>query len=147
MYNSLKEKIREEGKERQAFRESLAQTLVNAHMAGRQAAADCEPTPMVVGNDDEYYFVDDGACGFAWVNVSPRNCRTANALKKIGLDEVPRYQWSSVAHEKAVQLWIHDYGQSVERKAAYASAYSEVLAAWAAENDEKAKIWSGSRLD
>ena len=100
MYNSLKEKIREEGKERQAFRESLAQTLVNAHMAGRQAAADCEPTPMVVGN-----------------------------------------------HEKAVQLWIHDYGQSVERKAAYASAYSEVLAAWAAENDEKAKIWSGSRLD
>ena len=145
-YKSLKEKIRAEGKEREAFRESLAHALMRARQAGREAATKCKPTPMLVGGTTVQYIEDAGPCGFAWVNVSPRNCRTANALKKFNALG-GRPEWDSSSYDKAMQLWGSGYGQSVERKTAYAEAYSAVLGAWAKENDEKARVWSGSRLD
>ena len=53
-----------------------------AHAAGMAAGNGCTPTPMVVGqpttplgNDIDYsketYYVSDGVCGFAWINIKP----------------------------------------------------------------------------
>ena len=51
-----------------------------AHSKGIAAGKACSPTPMVVGqpttplgNDIDYsketYYVADGVCGFAWINI------------------------------------------------------------------------------
>ena len=53
-----------------------------AHALGIKAGNECSPTPMVVGtpstplgDDIDYskdtYYVSDGVCGFAWVNIKP----------------------------------------------------------------------------
>src|SRR5690606_4731782 len=65
-------------------------------------------------------FVSDGPCGFAYVKVKPANCAFAKFLVKEGLAR----KWSG---EPGVVMSIRGYNQSMQRKEAYAFAFSRVL--------------------
>jgi hypothetical protein len=114
-----------------------------ADEAGKKAAAALTPTPMVVVEHTNplinspvkkvYAPVMDGVCGFAWVVIYPGNSAAANYAKKnLGFRK---------AYEGGVSLWIGGFGQSMERKEAYAYAYSEVL------QENGIKSYANSRMD
>jgi hypothetical protein len=114
---------------------------VDAGVAAGKAAL---PTPMVVQeraspfNDKspvvQEWYVSEGACGFAWVNVYPGNCPLANWLKKNKL--------ASKAYGGGVQIWISDFGQSIARKEACAYAMAKVL-----KEELGVEAYGGSRMD
>jgi hypothetical protein len=94
--------------------------------AGLAAGNANKPTPMVVNEMlgmssvvKQSFYEPEGMCGFAWVNVSPGNSPFANWLKKNG--------HARKAYGGGVDIWISDFGQSVERKEACASAMAKVL--------------------
>ena len=102
-----------------------------ARIAGLEAVRKCTPTPMVVGepttlfgNDVDYskktYFVADGVCGFAWINVKPGNSPFANWLKKTDKGKSSHY-------EGGVTIWVSEFNQSMQKKECYAQAFADVL--------------------
>lgn len=112
--------------------------------AGQKAAEACTPIPMVVGtptsffgNDIDYtkptYYVADGVCGFAWVNIVPGNSKLANWLKKQGLARKSYYG--------GVDIWISDYNQSMQKKEAHARAMAQVF------REHGFKAYPMSRMD
>lgn len=107
------------------------QILYNeARIAGLEAGKLQRVIPMVVSQhvnllDDrtpitESYFVESGVCGFAWINIRPANCGFANWCRKKGLGKTSGYQGG-------LNLFVHDFGQSLQRKEAFAHAFAEVL--------------------
>lgn len=117
-----------------------------ALIEARKAGLGCRPTPMIVGapktplgDEIDYskpvYYVDDGACGFAWVVVKPGNCKFAKWLTEKGL--------ARRHYQGGVSIWVSEYGQSVERKEAHARALASALR----DKTGVDKIWSESRLD
>lgn len=132
---SLREKIAHENKARATRYAGFQELHEKARAAGIQAGADCAPIPMAVIDQlhGQIWRVDDGACGFAWVTVRPGNCPFANWAKKNGI--------MSRAWDGGVQLWVSEFGQSVDRKSAFASAYARVL------TDAGIRAYAGSRLD
>ena len=70
-----------------------------AHSAGMAAGHGCTPTPMVVGtpttplgDDIDYskdtYYVADGLCGFAWINIKPARGKFVTWLRSLVLVEL-----------------------------------------------------------
>lgn len=122
-----------------------------AEAAGKVAGDGARPTPMVVGTpknmmasltggDDggldpnqPTYYVSDGACGFAWVVVKPGTSSFARWLVKT--DRGHSHYGGGIA------LWVHEYGQSMDRKSAYAAAFARVLA------EAGINAYSDSRMD
>lgn len=97
-------------------------TLFNeANAMGRNAAATAVCTPMVVtwngGANREV--VEDGVCGFAWVNIKPATGPFVKYLKAQGIGHK--------AYHGGWDIWISDYGQSMTRKEAHARAMAEFL--------------------
>ena len=98
--------------------------------AGKEAAEKCMPNPMVVQEHENMlddnspvkksYFVADGVCGFAWIKISPANCAFANWVRKNGFGSTDPYAGG-------LTIWVSDYGQSMQRKEAYAGAFVDVL--------------------
>jgi len=68
----------------------------------------------------EYPPVMGGVCGFAWINIKPANSRFANYLRSRGIGRTDDYYGG-------LTIWIGDYGQSMEKKEAYARAAAAVL--------------------
>lgn len=104
--------------------------LKKARVAGEAAAEACVPVPMVVGSakslfgnemdpNKPVYHVPDGVCGFAWVEIHPARGAVVSYMKKnrIGCPGYPK-GWS---------VWVSGYGQSMQKKEAYAGAYAKVL--------------------
>lgn len=101
-----------------------------ADLAGVQAAIGHQPAAMVVyetqGLTDtplkggKEWFVEGGVCGFAWVNIKPARGGFVNWLKAQGTGRLDGYAggWT---------IWVHDFGQSMERKEKYATAFAKVL--------------------
>lgn len=118
-----------------------------AHQAGCSAAQAAQPVPMVVHQHenvlDDYspiqqsWNVSEGVCGFAWINVSPGNTSFSHYLKK--------NHGAQKSYYGGLEIWVSEYGQSMTRKEAYASAFANVLH----ENKEftKTKAYSNSRMD
>ncbi len=114
-----------------------------AHAAGIEAGNGITPEPMYVAQHEHMlddnspivkaWEVADGVCGFAEVIVTPGNCAFANFLKK---KEVARK-----AYHGGVSVWVSQFGQSMERKAAYAKAFARVL------HDNGIKARGTSRMD
>ena len=114
-----------------------------ARMAGIKAVLECKVTPMIVQQhsnmaDDsspvtKSWFVEDGVCGFASINIRPGNCPAANYAKK--------HLGASKAYYGGVSIWVHEFNQSLQKKEAYASAFPAVL--------HNAGIWAhcNSRMD
>ena len=118
--------------------ESEAIALYNqAHLAGMIAGNACNPTPMGVYNANpitgqplsRVCIVPDGVCGFAWIKIKG-NDAFGRAMKKNGK--------ASPAHDKGLTVWVSDFGQSMQRKIAYANAFANVLeqnGVWAFADD------------
>ena len=122
-----------------------AQIYAEAHSAGMAAGHGCTPTPMVVGtpttplgNDIDYskktYYVSDGMCGFAWINIKPARGKFVTWMKKNNIGRKDSYYggWT---------VWVSDFGQSVTRKENYARASAKVL------GDYGITAYNMSRLD
>ena len=116
-----------------------------ADRAGTYAGTAITPTPMIVGEakglfSNEFaegakkYFVPEGPCGFAWVNIKPARGGFVAWLKKSGIGRLDSYYggWT---------IWVGDFGQSYERKMAYAGAFAEVL------QKHGIKAYANGRLD
>ena len=132
-------------------RETFRIICDEAHQAGVAAVEQLNVIPMIVGEETSFlsgkidyskptYFVEDGVCGFAWVNVYPAN----KGNTKLGKEERKLLEtagFSKNEYERCHQLWISDYNQSMQKKEAYAGAYAKVL------RDYGFRAYSGSRLD
>ena len=102
-----------------------------AHAAGMTAGDGCTPTPMVVGqpttplgDDIDYekdtYYVSDGPCGFAWINIKPARGAFVKYLKENHIGRKDEYYGGYT-------IWVSGFGQSLARKENYARAFTEVL--------------------
>ena len=133
-YATLREKIRSEKAIRMSRYQAFQEIVDKAYEAGIAAGYRARPIPMyVISQGIPIDRIDDGACGFAWITVRPANSSFAIWAKKQGLMR-PMYGGG-------VTYWVSVFGQSVDRKAAFAGAYAKVLR----ENGIQAT--AGDRLD
>ncbi len=127
---------------------TLDTLLDSAHEAGAAAAKAMTPEPMRVVEhvnafDDnsaiktDYGIVADGVCGFAWVTLKG-NSAIARAAKKLQRTTAWSY---GKGYPSGINLWVSAYGQSMQRKEAYASAFAKVL------SDAGHYAYSQSRMD
>jgi endonuclease YncB( thermonuclease family) len=109
---------------------------VRAVNAAKFAGEALTPRPMTVseGAGGQSWYVSDGVCGFAWVTVSPGNSSFAKWLVKNG--------YARKAYEGGVCHWVSAFGQSMERKEAYARAMADML-----RSELGVKAYPGSRMD
>ena len=123
---------------------AYAELWNKAHTAGMQAGNACIPTPMIVGtpttvlgNDIDRtkptYFVPSGVCGFAWVNVKDARSGFVKWLKSQNLGHKSYYG--------GFDIWVSEFGQSMQCKEAYARAVASVL------RDAGIKCYANSRMD
>lgn len=104
---------------------AIWQEAVNA---GKKAVEELHVIPMVVSAhsnplDDsspveQSWYVADGACGFAWIWFKG-NTSFGRWAKKEGL--------ARSAYPNGLQIWISEYGQSIQKKEAFAQAAAAVL--------------------
>ncbi len=115
-----------------------------AFTAGMEAGKAAIPEPMIVVErenpfDDssaivkEYAPVMDGPCGFATVTVRPGSSSFAKFLRKSGV--------SHKAYYGGEEFFVHEFGQSVTRKYAFAVAFAAVV------KEAGITAYAASRLD
>jgi hypothetical protein len=116
---------------------------VEAYEAGLNAGKDADTPKFIIGDaiglSDEIDFskktyILDGLCGFAWVKISPARGAFVNYLKSRGVGNKAYYGGG-------YDIWVREFGQSVDRKAAFAGAFAEVL------NKHGITAYAESRLD
>jgi hypothetical protein len=122
-----------------------------AELAAVQAAGTATPNPMLVYEaegltdrpkpDARAWYVAEGACGFAWVNVSPANSRIANRIKEYGSFSYHKSYYGGT------DVWMHMGGQSIARKESAARAYAAVITRYVEAHGENARVYAQSRLD
>ena len=102
---------------------TVAELAELAHRKGMEAGNKAIPAPMVIvdGESKEVIdVVDDGLCGFAWINIRPARGAFVNYLKA--------RQWGDVnTYSGGYDIWVSQFNQSMTRKHAYAVAFAEVL--------------------
>ena len=122
-----------------------SEIYAEAHSAGMAAGHGCTPNPMIVGtpttplgDDIDYskktYYVADGLCGFAWINIKPARGKFVTWLKKADIGRKDNYYGGYT-------IWVSEFGQSVTRKENYARAFTKVL------GDNGITAYNMSRLD
>jgi len=133
-FTTLREKIAHDSRLRAERNAGFTALERIAHAAGIKAGRECRPIPMIVSTASgiEIECVDDGACGFAWVAFAG-NTAWGRWAKKQG---IARSHYPS-----GLCVWVSEFGQSVDRKSAFASAYAQVL------RNSGIDAHSGSRLD
>ena len=133
-YATLREKIRAEKAARMSRYADFKEIVDKAYQAGIEAGKNAMPIPMyVIDQGIPIDRIDDGACGFAWITVRPANSSFAIWAKKQGI--------MRTMYGGGVTYWVSSFGQSVDRKAAFAGAFAKVLR----ENGIQAT--AGDRLD
>ena len=120
--------------------------LAEAHEAGVAAGSAKVATPMTLVESDLFdnpigktYYVPEGPCGFAWVVTNEHgNGKFVKYLKSIsdGMAVGNKCYYGGYYVK-----WVRDFGQSIEKKEAYADAYAAIL------KDYGIRAYSGSRLD
>ena len=114
-----------------------------AYAKGMYRGNNFKPTPMVVGmaanlTGNEIVpgtreVINEGVCGFAWVNIKPATSSFAKWLKSKDLARKSYYG--------GIDIWCREFNQSMERKEAWAEAFCEVL------NEHGIKAYPMSRMD
>ena len=84
-----------------------------ADKAGMTAASKCDVQMIVVTG---YEYDPFPICGFAWVNFKPATTRFVRFMKKEGI--------VSKSYTGGATMWIDKYGQSYDKKLAYAHAFA-----------------------
>lgn len=108
-----------------------------ADIAGLKAVQELTVIPMIVGetknlfsNDIDYSksteYIEDGPCGFSWVSVKPKH-KGNTRLGKEERAELEEMGLFKNEYTKTYQLWISQFNQSIQKKEAYARAFSKVL--------------------
>jgi hypothetical protein len=126
------------------FSKTACKKIYNeAYAAGIKAGNEVGVPKFVVGtpttalgNDIDYAkptYILDGLCGFAWVTISPARGSFVTFLKTQGI--------GSKGYYGGYEIWVREFGQSVDRKSAFAGAFAEVL------NKYGITAYTGSRLD
>ena len=119
-----------------------ARIYKEAYAAGLIAGKEVGVPKFIVGdaiglsNEIDYTkktYVLDGLCGFAWVNISPARGAFVTYLKSRELGHKAYYG--------GYEFFVHEFGQSVDRKSAFAGAFAEVLRSYGIPAS------AGSRLD
>ena len=138
-----KEMIGEKAEERKAQQDCFRILYEEAHSAGMSAGGSHVPQPMVVEQhenpiDDnspveKRWYVPEGLCGFAWINVRPGTCAFARWAV--------REKLARKAYGGGIEFWVSEFNQSVEKKEKYARAFAEVL------RKHGVTAYPGSRLD
>lgn len=96
------------------------QEIINiATAVGHDAARATTPTPMVVMRGDTSSVVEDGLCGFAYINIAG-NTDFGRYTKKSGLAR-------KCYDGGGLYISVPFFNQSYERKMAYATAFARVL--------------------
>ncbi len=132
-YATLREKIAAEKTERVNRYAKYQEIIDKAYKAGIEAGKNARPIPMyVIDQGIPIDRIDDGACGFAWI-AFPGNTSFGKWAKKQGL--------ARSHYPSGLCVWVSEFGQSVDRKDAFAGAYAKVL------KDNGIDAYSGSRLD
>ena len=130
------------GKKKPLTKRECARIYREAYEAGLNAGKDADTPKFIVGdaiglsNEIDFSkktYVLDGLCGFAWVTVSPARGAFVNWLKALGI--------GSKGYYGGYEIWVREFGQSVDRKSAFAGAFAEVLRKY------DISAYSGSRLD
>ena len=106
----------------------------NARKVGRKAGLGETPVPMAVFGKDQAYVVEDGVCGFAWIEIRPARGPLVTYLKK-------SKQGYYSSYEGAYIFPIHDFNQSLARKEAMAYAMAAYLC------NCGYNVYAGSRID
>ena len=143
-YGSLREKIAAESTARRERYAKFEAAFAKAKAAGLAAGEAHNPRPMTVQEGDlltgkpaeggKSWYVPEGVCGFAWVNVYPGSSSFAKWLVK--------NKHASKAYKGGVSIWVSDHGQSYERKGKHAEAMAKVL-----KDELGVEAYAGSRLD
>jgi hypothetical protein len=132
-YATLREKIAAEKAVRMSRYQAFQDIVEKAYKAGIEAGKNARPIPMyVIDQGIPIDRIDDGACGFAWI-AFPGNTSFGKWAKKQGL--------ARSHYPSGLCIWVSEFGQSVDRKDAFAGAYAKVL------KDNGIDAYSGSRLD
>ena len=133
-FATLREKIAHDTRQRAERVAGFAALAGIAHAAGIEAGRQCRPIPMVVctATGQPIEQIDDGACGFAWVAFAG-NTAWGRWAKKAGL--------ARSHYPSGLCVWVSEFGQSVDRKEAYAAAYAQTL------RNAGIEAHAGSRLD
>ncbi len=132
-YATLREKIAAEKTERVNRYAKYQEIIDKAYKAGIEAGKNARPIPMyVIDQGIPIDRIDDGACGFAWIAFAG-NTAFGKWAKKQGL--------ARSHYPSGLCVWVSEFGQSVDRKDAFAGAYAKVL------KDNGIDAYSGSRLD
>lgn len=124
-------------------KQDFAAIYAEAHQAGMNAGNNHNPTPMTVCQranplDDNsqitkvYAPVMSGVCGFAWISFKGNTAWAKWAKKNAD---------AHTAYGGGLNIWVHQFGQSMECKEKYADAFSQVL------NKHGIKAYAGSRMD
>ena len=120
-YTSLRHKIAAASATKRANHLQWASDLAAARDVAVAAVIGFTPSVMVVRDAAGITWrVDSGPCGFARVEVRPRNTAFARWL-------VQYAGWMSSDFHKCVYMNISDYGQSMERKETFAQAFADCL--------------------
>lgn len=114
-----------------------------AHAAGMAAGNALQPVPMLVEQhasplDDnspvvKQWVCNGGVCGFAWVKIKPARGKFVSFCKKHDIGYVSDYG--------GYEIWVSQFGQSIEKKEAYAHAFAAVLKKYGI------KAYGQSRMD
>ena len=124
--------------------------LKNAHVAGLAAGNSIVPTPMNLTDGVNNYHVPEGPCGFAWVVTNEHGNgpfvkylkNNSGRFKNHSNGSGPSYIHGDKYYYGGYYVtWVGEFGQSVEKKEAYAEAFCSVLTA------AGLKCYAGSRLD
>lgn len=125
-----------------------------AHAAGIEAGETCQPRPMIVtasnsrGEIVREYYVEEGVCGFAYVNLYPKpggesrrfiNWATGRTKSRHGCPFAIRK-----SYQGGYSLFVIDFGQSMARKERYAHAFAEILREAGIDG---LQVFSSSRMD
>ena len=143
------EMIRAKSSERQEKTAGFEKLWSEALAAGTAAGEAVKPQGMLVIQhknpmDDsskvvQSWDVPEGPCGFAWVVVRPGGCSFARWVKanqaKLDQHVFKEYYGGMTVY------YVHEFGQSIQRKTAFAHAFAEVL------NKAGIKAHSMSRMD
>lgn len=103
---------------------NFEEIFAKACAAAEKAYLDAAPRPMgVVQNGKVVEIVDDGMCGFAWVNL-PGRSKFVNFLKSKGLGDKGYPKGYEISSYEIISI---DRGQSYERKRQGVRAFVQVL--------------------
>ena len=134
-FGSLKEKIAFEKAERAARYAAFEKLWEQASAAGYAAGDHMMPRPMMVVDDskERAWIVNDGLCGFAWVNVKGANKGFGRWLIQTGR--------ARRAYYGGAEVWISAHNQSYERKLKHAQVMAYVL------KENGVECYASGRLD